>query len=308
MNLQKRAKREAADGRTRFLLGAKGVRGVLVRGTDLVREMRARHGLGLLETLVLGHACLAASLLATTLKGGKDRLALRIECSGPIKGLVAEGNGAGEVRGYLRQTPIPLEKPLESFDLAPFFGAGFLSVSTHLEGAVQPFTGTVMLEHGNLALDLSHYFQTSEQTPTAIALSIQFDRAGLVVGAGGLLLQAMPGAGPELMAELEERLAGLPSLGRYFAEGGEAAGLLTKEFAAFQPEILATEPVLFACPCSREEISARLLTLPEKDLDELCHDGPYPVEACCHYCSTTYLFARQDMAELWRERAGRDEE
>ncbi|MFH1021537.1 MAG: Hsp33 family molecular chaperone HslO [Pseudomonadota bacterium] len=295
--------KQAADDRTRFLLGDKGVRGVLVRGTGLVKEMRARHGLGLLETLVLGHTCLAAALLATSLKGDKDRLALRIECSGPIKGLVAEGNAAGEVRGYLRQTPIPLEKPLESFDLAPFYGAGFLSVSTHLEGAGQPFTGTIMLEHGNLALDLSQYFQTSEQTPTAIALSIQFDGQGLPKGAGGLLLQAMPGVRPELMAELEERIAGLPSLGRYFADGGGPEGLLTKEFAAFQPELLTTTPVLFACPCSREEITARLLTLPEKDLEELC-SGPFPVETCCHYCNTTYLFSRQDMEELRLERRG----
>ena len=187
--------RQSTDGRTRFLLGDKAVRGVLVRGTDLVNEMQTRHGLGLLETLVLGHGCLAATLLATSLKGDKDRLALRVECSGPIKGLVAEGNAAGEVRGYLRQNPIPLEKPLESFDLAPFFGAGVLSVSTHLEGGSQPFTGTIMLEHGNLALDLSQYFQTSEQTPTAIALSIQFDSDGLPVGAGGLLEPDVPAGG-----------------------------------------------------------------------------------------------------------------
>ncbi|HIJ89341.1 MAG: Hsp33 family molecular chaperone HslO [Desulfobulbaceae bacterium] len=295
--------KQSADGRTRFLLADKAVRGVLVAGTALVKEMRIRHGLGVLETLVLGHACLAATLLATSLKGEKDRLALRIECSGPIKGLVAEANTAGEVRGYLRQTPIPLERPLDSFDLAPFFGAGFLSVSTQLEGAGQPFTGTIMLEYGNLALDLSHYFLTSEQTPTAIALSIQFDGAGLPVGAGGLLLQAMPGAEPELMAELEKRLAELPSLGRYFAEGGGPEGLLAKEFGAFQPELLTTRPVLFACPCSREEITARLLTLPEKDLDEL-RTGPFPVETCCHYCNTTYLFDRQDMEKLWQERTG----
>ncbi len=293
--------KQLPDERTRFLLGDKAVRGVLVRGTDLVNEMRSKHGLGLLETLVLGHACLAATLLATTLKGDKDRLALRVECSGPIKGLVVEGNGAGEVRGYLRQNPIPLENPLESFDLAPFFGAGFLSVSTHLAGASQPFTGTIMLEHGNLALDLSQYFQTSEQTPTAIALSIQFDSEGLPVGAGGLLLQAMPGVEPVLMGELEECLAGLPSLGRYFAEGGEPEDLLAAQFGAFQPEILTTAPVLFACPCSREEISARLLTLPKEDLDEL-RSGPFPVETCCHYCNTTYLFDRQDMEALWQER------
>ena len=296
-----------ADGRTRFLLGGKAVRGVLVQGTNLVKEMRTRHGLGLLETLVLGHGCLAAALLATSLKGNKDRLALRIECSGPIKGLVAEGNAAGEVRGYLRQTPIPLETPLDSFDLTPFFGAGFLSVSIHLEGGSQPFTGTTMLEYGNLALDLSHYFQTSEQTPTAIALSIQFDGEGLPVGAGGLLLQAMPGAKPELMAELEERIAGLPSLGRYFGEGGGVEPFLAKQFAAFQPELLTTAPVLFACPCSKKDLGGRLLSLPEKDLEELC-SGPFPVEACCHYCNTAYLFDRQEMEELWQEQTGRSGE
>jgi molecular chaperone Hsp33 len=294
----------SADGRIRFLLADKAVRGVLVRGTALVDEMRLRHGLGLLETLVLGHACLAAAMLATTLKGDKDRLALRIECSGPIKGLVAEANSAGEVRGYLRQTPIPLEKPLESFDLAPFYGAGFLSVSTSLEGARQPFTGTIMLEHGNLALDLSHYFQTSEQTPTAIVLSIQFDGEGLPAGAGGLLIQAMPGAESALMAALEERIAGMPSLGRYFAEGGGMESFLAEQFAAFQPEILAAAPVLFSCPCSREEIGARLLTLSESDLAEL-RGGPFPVEARCHYCNASYLFDRQDMEALALKRRER---
>jgi molecular chaperone Hsp33 len=117
----------------------------------------------------------------------------------------------------------------------------------------------------------------------------------------------MPGVEPGLMGELEECLAGLPSLGRYFAEGGEAEGLLAKEFAAFQPELLTTTPIAFACPCSREEISARLLTLPEKDLEEL-RSGPFPVEACCHYCNTTYLFEQQEMEELWQERTGRREE
>lgn len=285
------------DNCIRFLVGDKAVRGVLVRGTVLVQEMRARHELGLLETLVLGYACLAVALLATTLKGDKDRLALRIECSGLIKGLVAEANAAGEVRGYLRQTPIPLEKPLDSLDLSPFFGAGFLSLSTYPEGASQPFTGTVMLEHGNLALDLSHYFQTSEQTPTAIALSIQFDSEGLPVGAGGLLLQAMPGADSALMEELEKCFAGVPSLGRYFAEGGALEGLLAEQFGAFQPEILTSTPVLFSCPCSKEDIGARLFTLPQKDLDEL-RGGPFPVETRCHYCNTTYLFDRQDLERL----------
>ena len=72
----------------------------------MVNEMRANHELGILETLVLGHAYIAAGLMSASLKGN-DRLSLQVDCSGPIKGLVAETNAFGEVRGYLKQVPHP---------------------------------------------------------------------------------------------------------------------------------------------------------------------------------------------------------
>jgi len=290
-----------SDALTRFFLAEKAVKGVLFRGTSLVKAMQASHKLGILETLVLGHACLGAALLSTILKGGRERLVLQIECSGPIKGLLAEVNGAGEVRGYLRQVPIPVEKPPASFDLSPFFGAGFLSVSRYLEDARQPFTGKVMLEYGNIAQDLSNYFLTSEQIPTATSLSIQFDPAGEVVGAGGLFLQALPNADPALMEKLTLQLENFPSLGRYFAEGGGLDALLGEQFAVFAPEVLSRSTARFHCPCSEEGIAALLLTLPKDDLDELRSKGPFPVEITCHYCSTSYLFNQQALEKLWQE-------
>ncbi|MBW2101383.1 MAG: Hsp33 family molecular chaperone HslO [Deltaproteobacteria bacterium] len=79
--------------------------------------MRAAHDLGILETLVLGRAYLGCSLMASDLKG-RDKISLKIDCSGPVQGLVVEGNAFGEVRGYLVRVPIPLEKPLEDTDLS----------------------------------------------------------------------------------------------------------------------------------------------------------------------------------------------
>jgi len=116
---------------------------------------------------------------------GDDRVALQINCTGPVKGLSVEANAYGEVRGYLKRVPIPVDKPMEDFNLSRFFGAGLLSVTKTLRDAKQPFTGKVELRYGNIAQDLAYYCMTSEQIPTAFNLSIKFDKQGEVTGAGG---------------------------------------------------------------------------------------------------------------------------
>ena len=193
----------AKDRLHNFLLADGSVRGVIINGTRMVNEMRANHELGILETLVLGRAYLGVGLMSADLKGN-DRISIKIECSGPIKGVIVEANAFGEVRGFLENVPIPINRPMENFDLSPFFGAGFLSVIRMIEDAKQPFTGQIALEYGNIAQDLANYFLKSEQIPTAFNLSIKYDKSGEVTGAGGLFLQAMPGSEDALAAELEE--------------------------------------------------------------------------------------------------------
>jgi len=159
--LKERLLAGARDRLHNFMLADEMIRGVIMNGTRMVNEMRANHALGILETLVLGRAYLGVSLMSANLKGN-DRVAVKIECSGPIKGLTVEANAFGEVRGYLSKIPIPIDKPMEDFNLSPFFGAGILSVTKHLQDAKQPFTGQVILKYGNIAKDLAYYYLTSE--------------------------------------------------------------------------------------------------------------------------------------------------
>ena len=107
----------ARDRLYNFLLSDGAVHGVILNGTRMVNEMRANHELGILETLVLGRAYLGAGLMSASLKSN-DRIALKFDCSGPIKGLVVEANAFGEVRGFLKNVPIPIANPLEDFNLA----------------------------------------------------------------------------------------------------------------------------------------------------------------------------------------------
>ena len=291
----------ARDRLHRFLLADGAIRGAILNGTRLVNEMRANHELGILETLVLGRAYIGAALMSADLKSN-DRLSLKIDCSGPIKGLVVEANAFGEVRGFLKQVPIPLDQPLESFDLSPFFGAGFLAVTKYIEDAKQPFTGQVMLKFGNIAKDLANYYLTSEQVPTAFNLGIKFDKEGRVTGAGGLFLQAMPQAEDDLTAALEDRVTRLPSLGEEFTADNDPATLVNKAFAEYSPQFLANHRIEFMCHCNQEKLRSLLTLLPFDELKDMRDHGPFPLEMTCHYCNTQFHFSREELEEIYGKR------
>lgn len=287
-----------------YLLADGTVRGVVLNATRMVNEMRWNHGLGVLETLALGHAYMGIALMSSSLKGN-DRIGLQIECSGPIKGLSVEANAYGEVRGYLKQVPIPLTGPVKSFNLSPFFGAGFLSVTKFLENAKQPFIGKVMLEHGTLAKDLAVYHLKSEQIATAFALSVKFDRDGEALGAGGMMFQALPGADDKLLAELERRIGSLPSIGEAVIDSDFPQQWVCEHFKEFEPRELDQRGVEFMCHCSHKRIRHMLLMLKPEDLDEMAQNGPFPIQIRCHYCSTSYDFDEQQMKEISEERRSR---
>jgi len=291
----------ARDRLHTFIVADGAIRGVIVNGTRMINEMRANHELGILETLALGRAYLGVGLMSADLKSN-DRVSLKIDCSGPIKGLVVEANAFGEVRGFLKRVPIPIDKPMESFDLSPFFGAGFLSVTKNIEDAKQPFTGQVMLKYGNIAKDLANYYLTSEQIPTAFNLGIKFDTDGQVTGAGGLFLQAMPQADDDLAESMEARVTGLPSLGEVFSGEEDPEALIAEAFKDYSPKFLANHRIEFMCHCNRKRLHNLLTLLPIDELKDMRDNGPFPVEINCHYCSTPYQFTRQDIVEIYGKR------
>jgi molecular chaperone Hsp33 len=296
-SLKERLLSSAKDRLYNFLLAGGAVRGAIFHGTRMIKEMRANHVLGILETLVLGRAYLGAGLMCDSLKG-TDRISLKIECSGPIKGLSVEANAFGEVRGFLKNVPIPIDKPMEDFDLSSFFGTGFISVIRDIEDAKQPFAGKVALKYGNIAQDLANYYLVSEQIPTAFNLSIKYDKEGEVTGAGGLFLQAMPGADDALTAELEKLVLAFPSLGEVFTNGREPVDVIQYVFRKYTPRFLVNKRIEFMCHCSVERLRHILMMLPADELKDIRANGPFPLEMRCHYCNTHYYFSKEDLHDI----------
>lgn len=295
--LERRLRAGRRDQLYQFLLDFGGIRGAVLHATRVVAEMRANHRLGPLETLVLGQAYVAAGLMTVNLKS-PESLTIKVDCSGPIGGLTVDGNAFGEVRGYLAQDPIPVAADGAVPRLQDLFGTGTLAVTKHLRDGAQPFTGVVEMHYGSLAEDLSYYFATSEQTPSALNLSVAFDAAGELTGAGGVFLQALPGARADQVQDVEHLLRGLHSIGAAFAAGEEPRALLERAFGAHEPVIIARRRVVFMCHCSAQRFRSHLGALPRAELQDMLDRGPLPVETTCLYCNTSYRFDREQIAEL----------
>ncbi len=284
-----------------FVLADGRARGALFHGTHFVNQMRAQHNTGILETMVLGQASLCGALLLPTLKG-KEHVTWRYEVDGPAQGFSVEVDSTGYIRGYLFTDNIPVEKPLEDWDLSPFLGTGTMSMSTLFEGDKNPYVSSIQIDKRNIAQDLVQFFDQSVQTKTAFNTGIQMDKQGRVIGAGGLFLQLMPDMGgtkgdklstadisdDQLIDKLEIAFKTLPSLGKWFSEGQKIEDLVYGLFREFKPSIALHRDVRYDCPCSKDLYLNHIRNLPAQELSDIRKNGPDPLEVCCRNCSSVY--------------------
>jgi len=282
-----------------FIMESGHFKGVALDATLLCNQMRANHELGILESYILGQAYIGSLLMAHSLKGN-DRLAFIIECAGPVGGINVEANADLEVRGYLKNDHIEVKEPLESFDLNDFFGPGFLTVSRYSGKSSQPFSGQVALEFGSTAKNMSLYFLESEQIPSIVDLSIQFDDLGLIQSAGGFLIQALPGASDDELKTMEDIFNSktLPSLGKAMESGRSVEEYMLKNMSDFNPRFLDEKEPAFACPCNKQLFHKYLQTLPVSDRQDIMANGPFPLETLCHNCGSAYEFTKEELEKI----------
>ena len=233
--------------------------------------------------------------------GSGGRIKVSCDCVGPVGGLVVEANSFGEVHGYLRHVPTEVPGDAEVLRLRELFGDGQLVVTRHRideRGESGPSTGIVKMEHGTLAQDIACYYATSEQTPTAVNLSVAFDAAGNVTGAGGLPLQVMPAADAARVEEIEARLTGLRSLGGKFAAGADPIELIEPEFVPFQPSSVGQHRTAFFCRCARDRFLAYVGAIGDDEIENILALEQFPVAATCPYCGAEHLFQCDELQQL----------
>jgi len=285
-----------ADCLRRFLFEDAPVRGHWVRLSHAWREAREHQDLPAGALALLGESLAASALIAASLKF-KGTLTLQLlDSRGAVSMLVAQATDARTLRGVAH---LAENASGRGAGFAEQIDGGRLVVSVEQGEASAAWQGIVPLEGDSLAACLAHYFDASEQLPTAIVLAADEQMAA------GLLLQKLPAAGQqgEMAAAgtqdlWEEVTAMLVTLGAQELLATEPQELLRRLFGARDLRLFDAESVAFGCRCSRERVEAVLRAMGQAEIESiLAEQGA--VTVTCEFCQKPYRFDAVDASRLF---------
>ena len=274
------------------------VRAQAITGRDLVEKARTLHTLLPVATAALGRTLLGASLLGDMLKEDNASLTLQIKGGGPLGLVLAVSDSGGNVRGYVQNPHVELmEQHPGKLDVGGAVGTqGTLTVIKDF-GYKEPYVGTIGLFSGEIADDLAMYFVESEQVPTACALGVLVGLDQSVTAAGGYLIQLLPGAGEDVISQIEAGVKKLGPVSAALDRGLDAEGLLREVLDGFELDILQTHPVEYRCACSRDRVVRALISLGRQELREMIEEQGQ-AELSCQFCDKVYRFSREELEEI----------
>lgn len=285
----------AADGTVRI---------VATITTDTTAEAIRRHQTSPTVSAALGRMLAGTLMLGATLKDF-DRLTARVDCSGPVGGIIAETNPAGEVRGYVRNPVAELPpKPNGKFDVSGIIGTGTFYVIRESGFDIglhrEPYVGSVPITSGEIAEDFAYYLAKSEQIPSAVMLGVLLNSTEpFVAAAGGVLVQMMPGANEHIITMIEDTIAHAPHVTSLIKEGATPVDLLKMVLGDIDFEVMEETPVSFKCSCSPERAAVMIGSLGRSEVESMLVEDK-GASMTCGFCNEIYKLDEADLVELLR--------
>ncbi|HET7127127.1 MAG TPA: Hsp33 family molecular chaperone HslO [Lysobacter sp.] len=278
------------DALARFLLPDAGVRGVHVRLDEAWQEIRGRADYPPAVAEMLGEAAAAAALFTGHAKVD-GRLSVQLRGEGALRTLFVECTAAGTLRGIAQVVEGEVSRNLQQ--AAPG-GVLAITIENAGKGGRDPvrYQGLVALSAETLAGAFEDYFRQSEQLPTRMLLAADEREAA------GLMLQKLPGDGGD--ADGWNRASMLfDTLGPAELLAQPADAVVHRLFHQDAPQWLDQRPLRFACSCSRERVSAMLVSLGRGEVDAAVEAGGGTAEIRCEFCGQVYRFDRTEADALF---------
>lgn len=271
------------------------IRGVAIQATHLVKQMAELHGLSGMGARGLGEAAIAGLLVGSYCKPG-ERVNLNIQGNGLYKQALVDAHPDGTVRGYVIERPQrPDEITIDFEDRGPW-GTGLLSILRTKGGeGKQPYIGTVPLVTGHLAKDLTFYWMQSEQVPSAVGLIANLE--GDDICAGGFLVQALPGASPEEISQIENHIHDLSSLAGELARNADPIHLLSRIFQSSPFMVVEEKPLEMKCNCSWERVEKALVLVGASELQAMLKEDR-KADVRCDFCAKNYEIDAEKLKKL----------
>ena len=279
------------------------IRAFAITSRELVERARCIHDSSPVITAGLGRLLTAGAMMGSMLKGEQDVLTIQIHCDGPVRGLAVTADSKANVKGTALEPQVMLPpNALGKLDVGGAVGTGILSVIKDM-GLKEPYVGQTQIQTGEIAEDLTYYFATSEQIPSAVGLGVLMEKDNTVKQAGGFIIQLMPFAEDATISALEEKLKTMESVTKILDDGNTPEQMLEILLGDLGLEISDTIPANYYCDCSRERVERAMISIGKKDIQEMIDDGKL-VEVCCQFCDKIYHFEIDDLKKMLKQCSG----
>ncbi len=261
---------------------------VALDGTDIVANAEQIHKTSATATAALGRLLCAASMMGNAIKNEAGSITVKIAADGPLSTVMAVSDSHGNVRGYVNNPLVEL--PLNDAGKLDVSGAvgknGILHVIKD-SGSGEPFVGSVPLVSGEIAEDITSYYALSEQIPTVCALGVLINPDLTVKAAGGYIIQLLPGADDACIDKLEASIEKMPPVSKMLSEGISLEEILNKALSDFEFDVLTDTTVEYKCNCTKQRVEKALISLGNKELEDMSADGK-DIEIRCQFCDKVY--------------------
>lgn len=267
--------------------------------TEMVNRAIKIHKLTPTTAAALGRAMTAATFMSGDLKNKGDKLYVVVAGDGAGGKITVCGNGNLYMRGEIENpfADLPL-KENGKLDVGGCVGKNGRITVVKSMGLKEPYSGSVPLVSGELAEDFAAYYAYSEQRPTAMALGVKIGKNMTCIGAGGVMVTAMPFAKEENLVKAEEIVKSLSNVSTVISECG-AEGLIKKYFGVENAENYDVYYPKYKCLCNRKSIEKVIVSLGETEaFDIIEKEGAIKVD--CRLCGKTYTFGKEDAERLFK--------
>ena len=251
--------------------------------TELVNKAIQIHKLNAQAAKTLGGMLTCGVFMAGCLKSDRGAVSITVKAEENVGTVSVSGDINLHMRGYIDGT---LEGKLKG---------GSMTVVKE-DGFFRPFVGTTELVSDDVSLNFMQYFDRSEQVPTAVCIGVDIE-GDVCTAAGGVVMQLLPGTSDMNRDLAEEKMQNFLQPEKLIAKMG-AKGIMENYFGGLttKENVYLTHPD-YICNCSRQKISAILLTMGKSELYNILEEQG-KISVHCHYCNTDYLFDKEDIDRL----------
>ena len=266
--------------------------------TQMVEGARNIHDMSPVVTAAFGRLLTITAIMATEMKGSKDKLTVQLKGNGPIGVMIATANNKPIVKGYATNPVVEL--PLNEDGKLDVSGAvgfeGYINVVKDI-GLKDPYIGISPLVSGEIAEDFANYFVNSEQRNSAVALGVLVDKNG-VRASGGYLINPMPDATEEDIVAVEQAIFKAGAMSKMLDQNLTLEEIAKKITGDENVEIIENNIAPeFKCDCSKEHMQDALMTIGKEELEDII-EKEGKAELVCHFCNKKYQFDRNDLENI----------